>query len=139
MRIIRCFLIRRLHKWFGLVLGLQFLLWSISGAAMALIDHRKVAGDQSIVHVAPSPAPAALLPLDRIVQAVGQPISRLEFRPLHDAWVYAATTSSGIQLVDPVDGRRIVIDDARAQGSGHRVLQWLCARNLRDAGRKAYA
>ena len=28
------FLIRRLHKWFGLVLGLQFLLWSISGAAM---------------------------------------------------------------------------------------------------------
>ena len=43
------FLIRRLHKWFGLVLGLQFLLWAISGAAMALIDHRKVAGDQSIV------------------------------------------------------------------------------------------
>ena len=109
------FLIRRLHKWFGLVLGLQFLLWSISGAAMALIDHRKVAGEDSIVHSTPSPTPAGVLSLAQVAQAVGQPISRIELRPLQDAWVYAATTPSGVQLVDPVDGRRIVIDDARAK------------------------
>ena len=30
------FLIRTLHKWFGLVLGLQFLIWALSGAVMAL-------------------------------------------------------------------------------------------------------
>ena len=109
------FLIRRLHKWFGLVLGLQFLLWAISGAAMALIDHRKVAGEDSIVHSTPSPTPAGVLSLAQVAQAVGQPISRIELRPLQDAWVYAATTPSGVQLVDPVDGRRIVIDDARAK------------------------
>lgn len=109
------FLIRRLHKWFGLVLGLQFLLWAISGAAMALIDHRKVAGDQSIVHAAPASTPDGLLPLTQVAQLVGQPISRLELRPLHDAWIYAATTPDGVQLIDPVDGRRIVIDEARAR------------------------
>ena len=35
------FLIRWLHKWSGLVLGLQFLLWALSGAVMALLDHHK--------------------------------------------------------------------------------------------------
>ena len=42
------FLIRTLHKWFGLVLGLQMLLWSISGAMMALLDHNKVSGEGSV-------------------------------------------------------------------------------------------
>ena len=86
------FLIRRLHKWFGLVLGLQFLLWAISGAAMALIDHRKVAGEDSIAHTTPSPTPAAVLSLAQVAQAVGQPISQIELRPLQGAWVCAATT-----------------------------------------------
>ena len=109
------FLIRRLHKWFGLVLGLQFLLWSISGAAMALIDHSKVAGEHSIVQTPPSATPTGLLSLAQVAKAVGEPISKIELRPLQDAWVYAATTPRGVQLVDPVNGRRIVIDEARAE------------------------
>lgn len=108
-------LIRKLHKWFGLVLGLQFLLWAVSGAAMALIDHGKVSGDLAIVRAAPSPAPAAVLSLSQIIQAVGEPISKLELRPLHDAWVFAATTPRGVQLIDAVDGRRVVIDTAKAR------------------------
>lgn len=28
----------RIHKWVGLAVGLQFVLWAISGAAMALLD-----------------------------------------------------------------------------------------------------
>lgn len=30
--------LRRIHKWVGLVIGLQFLLFAISGTAMALLD-----------------------------------------------------------------------------------------------------
>ena len=36
--------LRQIHKWVGLAIGLQFLLWTISGAAMALLDMETVAG-----------------------------------------------------------------------------------------------
>src|SRR3546814_3064237 len=35
---------RRIHKWVGLILGLQFLLWALSGSVMALLDKNKVGG-----------------------------------------------------------------------------------------------
>ena len=31
---------RRIHKWVGLILGLQFLLWALSGSVMALLVAR---------------------------------------------------------------------------------------------------
>ena len=60
------FLIRTLHKWFGLVLGLQMLLWSISGAMMALLDHHKVSGEGSIREPAQVMLPAQTLPLSQV-------------------------------------------------------------------------
>ncbi len=44
-------LFRRIHKWVGLVIGLQFVIWTISGALMAVLDMETVAGG--------SPPPAA--------------------------------------------------------------------------------
>src|SRR3546814_5796787 len=35
---------RRIHKWVGLILGLQFLPWALSGSVMALLDKDKVGG-----------------------------------------------------------------------------------------------
>ncbi len=35
---------RRVHKWIGLILGLQFLLWATSGAMMATLDMKSVGG-----------------------------------------------------------------------------------------------
>ena len=36
--IIKSIWLRRVHKWVGIVIGLQFLLWAISGTAMALLE-----------------------------------------------------------------------------------------------------
>ena len=36
--------LRRIQKRVGLAIGLQFVLWAISGAAMALLDMETVAG-----------------------------------------------------------------------------------------------
>ncbi|WP_126177279.1 PepSY domain-containing protein [Tsuneonella rigui] len=36
--------LRKIHKWVGLAIALQFVLWAISGAAMALLDMEAVAG-----------------------------------------------------------------------------------------------
>ena len=92
------FLLRRLHKWFGLVLGIQLLLWAISGAVMAMIDHHKVTGGHVLAEVKPSPAPTQVLSLAQVSQAIGAPVSQIELRPLQDQWVFAATTAEGCLL-----------------------------------------
>ena len=52
-------LFRRIHKWVGLILGLQFLLWALSGSMMALLDKDKVGGHGAgMSHSHPLPAGA---------------------------------------------------------------------------------
>ena len=108
------FLIRTLHKWFGLVLGLQMLLWSISGAMMALLDHNKVSGEGSVRQAAPPMLPAQALPLAQVAAALGEPVLKLQLKTLGSAQVYQATTPSGIKLLDAASGQPVVIDAARA-------------------------
>lgn len=108
-------LIRKLHKWFGLILGLQFLLWAASGTVMALLDDRKVSAEAAILAEAEVPSPAAPLSMAAVGAAVGEPILRLQLRPLFDTYVYEVTTPAGVRLVDAVDGRPVVIDAARAK------------------------
>ncbi len=108
------FLIRTLHKWFGLVLGLQMLLWSISGAMMALLDHHKVSGEGSIREPAQVMLPAQTLPLSQVAAALGEPVLKLQLKTLGQAQVYQATTPSGIKLLDAATGQPVVIDAARA-------------------------
>lgn len=109
------FVIRWLHKWFGLVLGLQFLLWALSGAVMALIDHHEVSGEHALLPVAEIAAPAQPLPLAAVAERVGAPILKLQLRPLFTDYVYEATTPAGVRLLDATTGAPIVVDAARAQ------------------------
>lgn len=109
------FLIRWLHKWFGLVLGLQFLLWAGSGTVMALLDHHKVSAEHAILPVAQIAAPAAPLPLAAVAERVGTPILALQLKPLFDTYVYEATTPAGVRLLDAVGGQPIAIDAAKAR------------------------
>lgn len=108
------FLIRTLHKWFGLILGLQFVLWSVSGAMMALLDHHKVSAEHSVREPPALIAPAAALPLAEVAERVGAPILKLRLRPLGDAYVYEATTASGVMLLEAATGRALAIDAPRA-------------------------
>lgn len=109
------FLIRKLHKWFGLILGLQFVLWAVSGVGMSLIDHHKVAGDDAILEQAVPGMPAKLLPLAHVPHMVGAPITKLELKPLYDTYVYAATTPQGLKMIDAASGAAVVVDEAKAR------------------------
>lgn len=109
------YLIRQLHKWFGLVLGLQFLLWAVSGATMALLDHHKVSGEEAILPAAQLAAPASSLPLTAVAERIGAPVVTLELRPLFDTWIYEATTPTGVQLLDAATGEPIRVDAAKAK------------------------
>jgi uncharacterized iron-regulated membrane protein len=108
------FLIRTLHKWFGLIIGLQFVLWTLSGAVMALLDHHKVSADDALLELARPPAPQ-VLPLDRIAGIIGEPILKLQLKPLHDRYVYEVTTPVGVRLVDAASGQAMPITMAKAR------------------------
>lgn len=109
------FLIRTLHKWFGLILGLQFLIWSLSGAVMALIDHHKVSGEHAVLPVAQLMSGPAAAPLDTVQAALGSPVVKLELKPLFDRWVYQATTPDGVRLLDAESAQPFAVDAALAR------------------------
>lgn len=105
---------RTMHKWLGLVIGLQLILWMTSGMMMALLDHDRVQGQQ--FRAAPptlSPWPADVVAPDRVIAKV--PAARtvasawLQARP-----VYQVTTPTGQRLFDARTGAGIVLDAALA-------------------------
>ncbi|MFC7535900.1 PepSY domain-containing protein [Sphingomonas sp. GCM10030256] len=106
--------LRRIHKWVGLAIGLQFLLWAVSGAAMALLDMEAVAGGQS-AHERPAALVASPGAWPRVQQALaGQKITALSLRPLPWGQMLQVTTAQGVALFDPADGQRVPIDRAKA-------------------------
>jgi uncharacterized iron-regulated membrane protein len=113
--IIKSIWLRKIHKWVGLIIGLQFLVWAISGTVMALLPMDEVAGGE----MADQPAPA--LPADGKawpnVQAAlaGQPISRLSLRTLPQGQAFEVTTPHGVRLFDARDGQPILIGGEQAR------------------------
>ena len=71
---------RRLHKWVGLVIALQFVLWMGSGLVMSLLPHDRVQGHEHRAEHAHAPAawPATALPPGQVLAGAGQPVRSLE-------------------------------------------------------------
>ena len=106
--------LRRIHKWVGLVIGLQFLMWAISGTAMALLDMDEVAGGPK-AEARKEPLPAGSTAWPRVQQALnGEPVTRLTIRSLPQGPAYQVTTATGVRLFSGVDGSAVAIDQASA-------------------------
>ena len=106
--------LRKIHKWVGLVIGMQFLLWAISGTAMALLDMGEVAGGPTAEQPAPTLV-AAGNGWPRVQQALaGHQVSGVATRTLPRGPVYQVTTENGVQLFDVADGSPVSIDAAKA-------------------------
>ena len=107
--------LRKIHKWVGLVIGLQFVIWAISGTAMALLPMDEVAGGDM------ADQPAMAVPTggnawSNVQKELGdQPVSRLSLRALPQKQVIEVTTPGGVRLFDAYDGRPILIDDEAAK------------------------
>ena len=113
-------LLRRIHKWIGLILGLQFLIWTFSGAMMAVLDMDTVAGGKAIA------AASQTLPVESTawprVQTVlgGEPVTAVAVRALLDRPVLEVATRKGVKLFDAADGRQILVDAALARDVAQR-------------------
>jgi len=107
--------LRKIHKWVGLIIGLQFLIWTISGAAMALLPMDEVAGGEmaEVPHPSVPPGGTAWRAIQK--QLGDQPVSGLSFRALTQGLAIELTTPQGVRLFDAGDGQPIVIDAGAAR------------------------
>lgn len=106
--------LRKIHKWIGLVIGLQFLVWAISGTAMALLPMDEVAGGERA-----QPRPLALLSgasaWPKVQQALaGESVQAVTLRSLPHATLYQVTTGKGVRLFDAGNGSPVTIGAAAA-------------------------
>ena len=102
---------RKIHKWVGLVLGFQFVLWTLSGTVMALLDSDKVGGHSAT----PMVATAQAWPADMVSPPIGQAVEGLTLRRIVDRPIYEIKDRQGVRLVDARSGQPVLIDAALAE------------------------
>jgi hypothetical protein len=113
---------RRMHAWVGLIVGLQIILWTVSGGAMAFIDMQQVKGGPR-PEAPPPPALPAGGAWDKVRAGLGDaPVAALTVRPLLDRQVLEVGTGEGVRLFDAATGAPIQIDQrvaAAVAAAGH--------------------
>ena len=138
---------RVLHKWLGLLVGLQLLLWTVSGLVFAFLDYESVSASASLREVAAPALPAAtalLEPQALLASAHGEPID-MTLSSVHAAWVYRLRFADRVELVRAEDGgpfdvtERLVRAMAEARYAGGGRLRYVQLRQppvleARDAG-----
>ena len=96
---------RNLHKWLGLFIGLQVLIWLTSGLYMVVVDIDFIHGDTLVKNMRQTIRPP---------EAQGQSIAslkarypgatRIGLRPVMDKTFYAVATNDKRYLIDPETG-----------------------------------
>lgn len=136
---------RLAHKWLALVVGIQLLLWAVSGFYMVVVDLDFIHGDPLVRNLKPAlDASGRFVPFDSLRRdRSGIRTIRLRALPDDGSAVYEIVTTAGIELVDARTGRTIsplpearVIELARAYyaGSGDVVRATLIASEADKPG-----
>ena len=103
-------LLRGVHMWIGLVLGVQFVIWTVSGAMMAVLDMDEVAGGETRPAAAAPPLPASSTAWPQVRQALGaQPLTGVMLRPLLGRNGLEVATPRGAKLFDATSGRPVSV------------------------------
>lgn len=107
--------LRRIHKWLGLLIGIQFLLWMASGVLMSLLDSSKVSGSLSrMPKLSNLPWPSNAVPVDSVLAGQQSPVRILSTGWLLGQPVFRLSSSKGTRLVDAVTGRAVAVDGVMA-------------------------
>ncbi|TXS95247.1 2Fe-2S iron-sulfur cluster binding domain-containing protein [Parahaliea maris] len=110
-------LMRRLHRWLGLLLAIQVLVWIASGALISLLDSKIASG---AVFRAGKAGAVPLSSWGPVVEPsqLDIPVSlllKLRLDSLQGRPVYRVTTSAGTRLFDARSGRVLEIDRPLAE------------------------
>ena len=121
------------HRWLGLVLAAQVLLWMASGVIMSWFPIEQVRGETAAATGAPSALAAGrYVPPDRVI-ADFPGASDVRLRNWLGRPVYVVTGASGRALVDAASGeklsplgedlaRQAAVADYRGKGALHRLV-----------------
>jgi uncharacterized iron-regulated membrane protein len=97
---------RRTHKWIALVIGIQALLWMVSGLYMTAISINTIHGDHLAKPVR-SPLAATAVGAPEVVAAGFADIRRLRLKHWFGRNVYEVSHRDGTDLVDARTGERL--------------------------------
>ncbi|UHQ21535.1 2Fe-2S iron-sulfur cluster-binding protein [Lysobacter sp. 5GHs7-4] len=103
---------RTLHKWVGLIVALQFVLWTASGLVMSVLDHETVQGHRHRAHAAQTVRawPQGTLTPAQLLARAGKPVQAVEAAWLQERPVYRLSHKDSVWLLDARDGRALKID-----------------------------
>jgi uncharacterized iron-regulated membrane protein len=141
--------IRQLHRWLGLLVGIQVLFWVLGGFIMSVLQIDAVRGEHVRAQAPATPLDAGvpLVPLDRLLadpRFAGATTATLHRWLGHAA--YRIEGPSGTQLVAAADGRLLSpLDEAAARavaradyaGTGAiAAVEWVEKEELEFRGRE---
>ena len=105
------------HKWLTVVIGLQLLLWLVSGLIFSLLDPERVSGRHLARLPVPVPidgAPRLLNHQDILALYGGQAVQAIVLDRLLERLVYRVVLAGGSELRDAVSGQAVVVSAAMA-------------------------
>jgi len=97
-------LVRRTHKWLALAVGVQALLWTLTGMYMVAVHIDIIHGDHLVRAPAATPVDVASLVAPSRIVAAAPGTSEVRFQRLLDRPVWRAETPDGARLYDAVTG-----------------------------------
>ena len=104
---------RKTHKWLGLFIGLQVVIWSLSGLYMTIVHIDTIHGDH-LVQAAPKRSVAASSLADPVKLAAATGAQSIRLGWLDGKPIYIAGRPSGEIALDARSGNRIPAPDEAA-------------------------
>ena len=97
---------RKTHKWLGLFVGLQVVIWSLSGVYMTVVHIDTIHGDQFVRHQQPPGVDAGTL-RDPIALASSSGAENIRLAWMGHRPVYVLTGKAGERVVDAKGGEAV--------------------------------
>lgn len=111
-------MMRKIHKWLSLLIGLQVILWAVSGVMFAWLDPAKVRAEASVRSVEPpvlAPASLRAEPTTWLADYPQQELYDIRAIALADRWVWRIEVQDRVELRSIEDGAPLQLDEAWAR------------------------
>lgn len=102
--------VRKTHKWLGLFIGIQILLWSLSGLYMTVVHIDTIHGDQ-LVRPEPDRTVTAASLADPVALASSRDTHSVRLAWLRDQPIYVASSENGDEAFDARTGQPAAAPD----------------------------
>lgn len=108
-----------IHKWVGLVVGLQILAWTVSGLFMTWYPIDRVRNEHLIREAKPRDLHGAtnLISAEKAIEAAQAPVSRIELVDIAGRWMWRIDSAGKAHMLIDAEKGRIVspLDESAAR------------------------